>query len=427
MPGLGVAGRIASEGAHLGERATRTAVRAAAAPRPSGGPRTSSLERARAYNAARDRSRVDWRAGLPSRQEEPSTPGSRGEVAVPQSAAVIEPPVSAVNPPSPQRSADPAPAPDGVELWYFLRRYLSTYVSFRTAAEVSLVAAWIIHAVARERDDTGIGPLIWRASPRLLITSRKRGSGKSTLLDLIVILTQSARGKIPRITPAKFAKVVGKHFETVALDEAKTIFGSGAKSLELQGIILAGYTRRTSYEVAGDSYPLFSAVAYAGKDELITSTRGEQIGDLVDRSFTVRLFPPAVAPPEVDEDAEEDGELLAQAIIAWTNAHRAELVAAARDLSREDRKAAPKGTSLRALQIGRPLRAIGRILGPAAEADVCAAIAEMTEGAASAEHGDIMTRLRERSAEWDEDFSASETGRLIVTPGGDDEDYSEEG
>lgn len=176
----------------------------------------------------------------------------------------------------------------------YTRAYLGHYVAFPSQAALNAAAAWVAHAVARERDDTGIGPLIWRASPRLLATSRNRGSGKSTLLDLITILTRSRNGKMPKVTPRAIAEVLGSWYEVACLDEAKTIFGQGRASLELQGILLAGYSPRSSYAIKGRVLPLFGAVAFAGKDELITDTNG-QLGDLLDRSIIIRMKAPADA------------------------------------------------------------------------------------------------------------------------------------
>jgi hypothetical protein len=347
-------------------------------------------------------------------------PRHPGTVAVPDEAAPAV---------TPGQARKPQPV-DGVLLWCLLRKYLEHYVAFRSEAQATLVTAWLFHAMARDRDSNGIGQLIWRASPRLLITSAERGSGKSTLLDLIVILTQSRRGKIPKITPARIAQVFGKHFETVVLDEAKTIFGGGSKSLELQGIMLAGYTRRTSYEISGVSYSLFGALAYAGKDELITDTKGGQIGDLLDRSLTVRLDPPGRAKPEVAERAEDDGELLARALVAWTDSVRSELKQAARDISDEDLDAAEEASDrgekmapgkLRALQISRPLRACARVVGPVAEADIVAALDELTAGAAGTQAADIMTQLQERSEAWG-DAPEDAPGRIVTSDSDTEED-----
>lgn len=335
--------------------------------------------------------------------------------------ATVQP--TAVMPASP---AGPKPV-DGALLWILVRKYLSHYVAFRSEAQATLVTGWVFHAMARDRDDSGIGQLIWRASPRLCVTSKERGSGKSTLLDLLVILTGSRRGKIPKITAARIAQVLGKHFETVALDEAKTIFGAGSKSLELQGVMLSGYTRRTSYEISGQSVSLFGAIAYAAKDELITDTRGGQIGDLLDRSLIIRLDPPTRPKPEVAERAEDDGDLLCRALVAWTNASREALRQAARDIAEEDQDAAEAG-NLRSAQISRPLRACARVVAPGAEADMLAALSELTSGAAGTESADLMAQLAERSTEWGDDVLDDDApGRIVTEPGGDDAEWDEEG
>jgi energy-coupling factor transporter ATP-binding protein EcfA2 len=322
---------------------------------------------------------------------------------------------------------------DGARVLDLTRRYLAHYVAFPNEASLTAAVAWIAHAVARDRDDTGIGQLIWRVSPRLAVTSRKRGSGKSTLLDLIAILTRSRDGKMPKVTPRAIAETVGRHFDVAVLDEAKTIFGSGAKNLELQGCILAGYTPRTSYRVSGKSIPLFGAVAYAAKDELITDTNGEQIGDLLERSVILRFCAPDKAPPEVDEIAEDDGDLLASALIAWTDSCRDELRQAARDIAAEDRES-DRGGSLRSMQIWRPLRALCRVAdgltaeelaegkrGPW-ETAIDEASWELTAGAAGVEAQETLDELSRRAEAWG--APEDEPGVIEYEPGGDEDEIA---
>src|SRR6185437_2247725 len=88
------------------------------------------------------------------------------------------------------------------------------------------VLLWCLHANARDRDETGSGPLIWRASPRLMLTSGERGSGKSTALDLIAILAGSRFGRLPKITAPAFAKLMGNFREPAIIDEARMVFGT---------------------------------------------------------------------------------------------------------------------------------------------------------------------------------------------------------
>ena len=49
--------------------------------------------------------------------------------------------------------------------------YVCQYVQFPSAAAVVAVVLWIAHAAARDAE----GRLIWRASPRLLLTARRMG------------------------------------------------------------------------------------------------------------------------------------------------------------------------------------------------------------------------------------------------------------
>ena len=321
---------------------------------------------------------------------------------------------------------------DGALLWALTRRYLCHYVAFTSEAQATLVTAWVFHAMARDRDDTGMGPLIWRATPRLLITSKKRRSGKSTVLDLLAILTGSRRGKMPKVTPARIAQVLSKYHETAVIDEAKTIFGAGAGHIELQGCLLAGYTRKSSYEVSGTSLSLFGPVALAAKENLITDTRTDTMGDLLDRCLKIVLDSPLFPMPEMGERADGDGELLHRALVAWTDANRAELKAAAADLADEDYAEAqqlvkdnPRAAAemnWRLIQIGRPLRACGRVAGPGAEADVVAALDELTEGTASAEARAALAEMERRADAWGDSFTEDEVpegGRVVF--GGDDE------
>ena len=204
----------------------------------------------------------------------------------------------------------------------------------------------------------------------------------------------------------------------------------GAKNVELQGCLLAGYTPRTSYRVCGKSIPLFGAVAYAGKDGLITDTKGEQIGDLLDRSIILRFKAPDQAPPEMDEIAEEDADLLASALVAWTDSCRDQLRQAARDIATEDRDTERAG-DLRSMQIWRPLRAICRVAdgltaeelaegkrGPW-ETAIDEASWELTAGAAGVEAQDTLDELTRRAQAW----GAGEPGEIVTEPGYDGEEW----
>jgi hypothetical protein len=247
-----------------------------------------------------------------------------------------------------------------------------------------------------------MGQLIWRASPRLLLISRKRGAGKSTLLDLIMFLTGSRRGKVPRITPARLAQITGQAYETFGIDEGRLVFGAGAAHADLQACILAGYTPGTSYEVSKTSLSLFGSGVIATKESLLTEASkavdGDEssLGDLLDRCLKLILSEPDIPVREAGERAEADGTLLGRALTAWTDARRDDLRQAAADIAEEDYQAAVeraergerKKQGLRAEQIARPLRAVGRVIGPGAEDDILAALEGADEAAG------IMDELR---------------------------------
>ena len=253
----------------------------------------------------------------------------------------------------------------------YAERVLTRHVSWPSQSALDTVLLWCMHANARDRDENGTGPLIWRASPRLLLTSAVRSSGKSTGLDLIAMLTGSRFGRLPRVTAAAFAKLMGKFQEPGILDEAKMIFGSGQKSLDLQGMLLAGYTPRShslTAHAGGTADKLFGPVAYAGKDNLITSA-GDGIGDLLDRSLVVRMRRPSRHYPEIDEACERAAELACQGMGTWTSMMRGQLLEASTRLSREAWESGEldagdvEGGIQRATQIWRPLLAVADVLG----------------------------------------------------------------
>ena len=342
---------------------------------------------------------------------------------------------------APRRKAEPV---DGALLWLLVRKYLSYYVAFRTEAELDRVTAWAFHACARRRGELGIGPLIWNATPRLLVKSRRRGAGKSTLLDLLVYLTGSRRGKTPRITPARLAQIIGQAHEAVFVDEGRLVFGAGARHEDLQACILVGYTPNGSYEVSKTSLSVFGPVAIAAKESLITEASkavdGDEssLGDLLDRCLTVTLTAPDFPMPEVGKRAQAEGVLLARALVAWTDANRDALEQAAQDIADDDLEAAreraqrgEKATETpRALQIGRPLRAVGRVIDqqviaearrdgrpdpePQCEATILACLGSQAE--------DIMAELEGLSQGWgDAQFTGDDEdtgdGELDEWPG----------
>lgn len=253
----------------------------------------------------------------------------------------------------------------------YAERVFTRHVAFPTPTALDTVLLWLLHANARDRDDTGTGPLIWRASPRLLVTSKERGSGKSTVLDLGAILAGSRAGRLSRVTAPGFAKLMSKYQEAAFLDEAKMIFGTGQKSLDLQGMLLTGYTARAHSMTAhagGSLEKLFGPVALGGKDNLIT-TASDGIQDLLDRCIIIRMRRASRHYPDIDEVAEQAAELAYQGMATWATMMRGQLLEASARLNREAAESGALSAGdvesgiLRATQLWRPLIACADVVG----------------------------------------------------------------
>ena len=131
---------------------------------------------------------------------------------------------------------DPEPPEpvDGAELLGHMAGYFGTYIAFPSVGAHVAVTLWNSAAAARNRDDSGLGPPIWRALPLLGVTARGNKSGKSTVLDCSRYVQQVQRPV--RITGRALAHKLGRKHEAVVIDEAKLIFGAGAAARDVQSI-----------------------------------------------------------------------------------------------------------------------------------------------------------------------------------------------
>lgn len=287
----------------------------------------------------------------------------------------------------------------GALLLDYIAGYFDHYVAI-SPRNRDTVTLWNGHAAARDRDDTGLGRLIWRATPRLMLTSSDRGSGKSTVLDLCRYL-QGSPPRMPKVTGRSLASRLGRKHEAVMLDEVKLLFGAGSASKDVQGIILDGYTPggvwgTTSGQKDVD-IPCFGPLAYAAKDELVTAT-ADALGDIFDRSVKVRMVAADRIMPEVDEIAEDEGAQLARALVLWTDEKRGELKAAASALAVADREAGGKVTrgEARLRQIWRPMRAVAAVAGGTWPDRAESAMSAMLSGGQSDALGDALAGLGDR-------------------------------
>jgi hypothetical protein len=224
------------------------------------------------------------------------------------------------------------PEIDGARLLEQIGLFIIDHVALPSPAAAVALTLWAAHERARDAD----GQLIWRASPRLLLTSSENGAGKSTALDVLAILCQSRAGRIGTVTAPGLAQLVGRLREVALLDEAQLTFGAGRRAEQVRLIINSGYTRRghclTGQGGKTSLTPVFGACALAGLDSLIHGTDG-RLADTLSRCIIVRMQRPPRRMPELDERGEIRGARLAAALAAWTASERDTLRRAALDLA----------------------------------------------------------------------------------------------
>lgn len=267
---------------------------------------------------------------------------------------------------------------EGIGLLY------TDYVAFPSRSAVIGVVTWTGQAAARDSD----GNSIWRAYPRLLLTSRQNGSGKSTVADLTSMLLQCRAGRMSKVTAYGLTKVLGTYKETAIADDCQNVFRSDKAGTELLTILINGYTPRATWVSGKSDGRIESASGPAmivGKDDLLTK-RAEFLKDLIDRSAVVRMERPGHYMPEVDEEAEARAASLGATLKAVTAALQGELRQAARDLAEENRgRLIVDGDGGRTAQIWRPMLALARVAGDRWYEATLAAMTEL-----SAAGGDLM-------------------------------------
>jgi hypothetical protein len=278
---------------------------------------------------------------------------------------------------------------DGERMLGYLRVLLGRYVAWPSDAALDAAVLWIAHAAARD----GEGKLIWRASPRLLLTSSQNGSGKSTVLDLVALVLHSRFGRI-KPTFRALVQILGRYNEVALLDEAQVTFGAGRKSEDIRQAINAGYTPRAAalsmHGSKADAVPMFGPVAMAGLDSLITDTSG-RLADTLARCVIVRLSRAPRRMPELDEDGEQAAQLIGTALSAWTAQQGFALRLAARRLAAraaDEDPATDIGDGGRYAQICRPLRAVAEVAGGRWPEASEVAVGELARAAAGAGQGD---------------------------------------
>jgi hypothetical protein len=275
------------------------------------------------------------------------------------------------------------PEVDGARLLEQVGLFMTDYAAFPSAAAAVAAVLWAGHERARDASQH----LIWRATPRLLLTSEGPGSGKSTVLDLLGILGKSRAGRVGNVTAPGITYLLGRLQEAAYLDDAQQTFGAGARAEKVRQVVNANTRKASALTGAGGKAsltPCYGAVAMAGLDSLIHGT-GDRLYDTLTRCIIIRMRPPARRMPELDERGDARGERLADALTAWCEASRDDFRRRALELA--DLAAAGEdgldglGDGGRTAHVWRPLLAVADVAGGQWPAAARAALWELSGAA----------------------------------------------
>lgn len=265
---------------------------------------------------------------------------------------------------------------DGAAVLAELRATLTRYVVLPSREAVVAVALWIAATHAQDA---------WAHAPRLVIRGPEKRCGKSRLLDIVEGTCHN-----PLITvnasPAAVYRAIGDDITpTLLVDEADTIFGTGAAEAneDLRGLLNAGHQRNRPalrYDASSrrvEKIPTFAMAALAGI--------GAMPDTIEDRAVVIRMRRrapgEAVAPFRHKRDRPAL-TAIAAALAGWLTAHLGGLERAEPAMPLEDRAA----------DTWEPLIAVADLAGGDWPERARAAALELT--AANASNGEVSDRIR---------------------------------
>ena len=311
---------------------------------------------------------------------------------------------------------------DGCGLMDIVLAYIKEHMWFRHEWQYTLLAAWVLHAVARDGQADGTrGDLIWEVSPRLIFTSREPGGGKSTALMLCAVLTAARIRRLVPVTAAAYAKLMASHKQVACLDEVQAVFGSGKAQRILRAEINDGYIPGGASMTASGHRPSWGPCAMSALDKLLYET-GEEMDDTFGRSFLVRVECAPYRPRPLDSRFIALGEEIAAELSAYAAQERAAFKRnefGLLDAAAEGAHAGIGGggkQAHRAPQIAGPLLAIGVTLGGHWERDIWEAVYQASGSTVTAAKQSGVSGLLNRMAA---------AGYDVPAPGTSEEEWAQ--
>lgn len=207
-----------------------------------------------------------------------------------------------------------APATDGAKLLMETRRTLGKFIS-ASDSQLWAITFWVFHTYVLDK---------FRATPRLLLTSKDGGCGKTETLLRIMSLSQNGwRGKGSKeAIKAKFGEA---DRPTIVVDEVSQIFGKsgrGGSTHPLAGVLCEGYKRGAtdSFSVnrVAEEISIYAAVALAGRGNAVPD-------DIRSRCIVVKMQQGRPAEEYEFEEHDRQFEMLGQAIGQWVKKNAAEI------------------------------------------------------------------------------------------------------
>jgi hypothetical protein len=211
------------------------------------------------------------------------------------------------------------PRVDGAEVLTWTRQFLDHHVVWPSPATLTMVTLWTAQAHFRDEDFLPV----WQYAPKLAFLSRKPGGGKSFAQRIVSKLVPDGKILIEPSEPA-VARKLGRQHQTVFLDEADILFGTGKRKSAIRSIINSSYEPDGEWSRASGSgettsdMPVFGQLGFAGLDVLRTGT-GENLNALLDRCLFafMRKAPEGHRAPRFDDGPRMVAAKLGERLGLW--------------------------------------------------------------------------------------------------------------